>query len=196
MGFGIPVDALPISQKGTLKTAMLQQWIRLRKLMETPSGQDGASSEEDSSISASDISSAIECPNLNDVIFRMGKSCMCHPGNVMFRSLIESKLDEHYSATRKGKAKIAWWIVKEVERRGGRFLKWNSHGWWTEFENQSEVRYKIPTCFRDFSRNKTARKNRVKTNATTQHKTQQNGCIDLCATNNKEENISLQYYRE
>ena len=87
---------------------------------------------------------------------------MVHPGNVMFRSLIESKIDEHFAATRSQKAAIAWSIVREVELKGGRFLKWDNRGWWTEFEDRSEIRYKIPTYFRDFTRNNKARKQRMK----------------------------------
>eukprot|EP00532_Pseudo-nitzschia_australis_P012990 CAMPEP_0168209418 /NCGR_PEP_ID=MMETSP0140_2-20121125/2607_1 /TAXON_ID=44445 /ORGANISM="Pseudo-nitzschia australis, Strain 10249 10 AB" /LENGTH=458 /DNA_ID=CAMNT_0008135913 /DNA_START=105 /DNA_END=1482 /DNA_ORIENTATION=+ len=155
MGYGIPVDILPLSKTGAVKTTTIQQWIRLRTYIETPTGQAFYISDDSdsSSLSVSNISSAIECPNLNDVIFRMGRSYKCHPGNVMFRSLIESKLNEHFAGTRKRKAEIAWWVVQDVERRGGRFLKWDNRGWWTEFEDRSEIRYKIPTYFRDFTRN-------------------------------------------
>lgn len=180
MGYGIPIDILPISQTGKIKTILLQQWIRLRKSIEAPpgmgGGQDGSGSDDSDGnrpLSASALLSAIECPNLNDVIFRTGKSYMCHPGNVMFRSLIESKLDEHFAATRKEKATIAWWIVNEVERRGGRFLKWDNRGWWTEFADREGIRYKIPTYFRDFTRNMKARRNRIMNNNVQQQQQQQ-----------------------
>jgi len=45
------------------------------------------------SIPASSILCAIiECPQFDDVVFRQGTSGICHPGNVTFRSLIESIL--------------------------------------------------------------------------------------------------------
>jgi len=166
MGYGIPIDLLPISPTGNIKTLMLQQWIRVRKMKESQFGQEkkdlppGSDDSDDSSVVP--CNNAIECPNLNDVVFRPGKSYMVHPGNVMFRSLIESKIDEHFAATRSEKAAIAWSIVREVELKGGRFLKWDNRGWWTEFEDRSEIRYKIPTYFRDFTRNKKARKQRMK----------------------------------
>ena len=186
MGYGIPIDILPISQTGNIKTILLQQWIRLRKSIESPPGmgQDDFGSDDsdgNSILSASVLLSAIECPNLNDVIFRTGKSYMCHPGNVMFRSLIESKMDEHFTATRKEKAAIAWWIVNEVERRGGRFLRWDNRGWWTEFVDRSEIRYKIPTYFRDFTRNMNARRNRIIMNANQQQQQQSSSCISGCS---------------
>ena len=166
MGYGIPIDLLPISPTGNIKTLMLQQWLRIRKMKESQYGQEkkdlppGSDDSDDSSVVP--CHNAVECPNLNDVVFRPGKSYMVHPGNVMFRSLIESKIDEHFAATRSQKAAIAWSIVREVELKGGRFLKWDNRGWWTEFEDRSEIRYKIPTYFRDFTRNNKARKQRMK----------------------------------
>ncbi len=161
MGYGIPIDLLPISPTGNVKTLMLHQWIKVRKMIESKhfsSSDSGTESSGDDSSSVAE--NAIECPNLNDVVFRPGKSYMIHPGNVMFRSLIESKLQEHFAATRSEKAAIAWSIVREVELKGGRFLKWNNRGWWAEFEDRSEIRYKIPSYFRDFTRNSKARKKR------------------------------------
>mmetsp|Transcript_20998 Transcript_20998/g.43231 ORF Transcript_20998/g.43231 Transcript_20998/m.43231 type:complete len:475 (+) Transcript_20998:260-1684(+) len=166
MGYGIPIDLLPISPTGNIKTLMLQQWLRIRKMKESQYGQEkkdlppGSDDSDDSSVVP--CHNAVECPNLNDVVFRPGKSYMIHPGNVMFRSLIESKIDEHFAATRSQKAAIAWSIVREVELKGGRFLKWDNRGWWTEFEDRSDIRYKIPTYFRDFTRNNKARKQRMK----------------------------------
>ncbi len=157
MGYGIPVDLLPVSPTGNVKLLMHLQWIKVRKMLETGVSQQ-YSSKKDSSDSSTVPNSAIECPNLNDVIFRPGKAYMCHPGNVMFRGLIESKIEEHYAGSRSDKAGIAWTIVHEVEEKGGRFLRWDNRGWWTEFEDKSEIRYKIPTYFRDFSRKKKARK--------------------------------------
>lgn len=157
MGYGIPVDLLPVSPTGTVKILMHQQWIKVRKMIEEgvpPKGLKNSDSDESSVVPKS----AIECPNLNDVVFRPGKSYMCQPGNVMFRSLIEAKMEEHYSGSRSDKAAIAWTIVHEIEERGGRFLKWDNRGWWTEFDDPSEVRYKVPTYFRDFSRKKKAKK--------------------------------------
>lgn len=179
MGYGIPVDLLPISSTGTVKTIMLQQWMRIRKAIETPLGQTTETTSDSDESSVVPLS-AIECPNFNDVIFRPGKSYMCHPGNVMFRSLIESKMDEHFAATRSEKAVIAWWIVREVERKGGRFLRWDNRGWWTEFEDRSEIRYKIPTYFRDFTRNMKARRNRqiiLSGNQQQAKQQQQKGCF-------------------
>jgi hypothetical protein len=48
----------------------------------------------------------VECPGSTDVVFRRGKSMLYHPGNNMFQSLIESKLQEHTDANQAGKMSI------------------------------------------------------------------------------------------
>lgn len=166
MGYGIPIDQLPMTATGVVKTMGLQQWIRCRKSLEL--GNFGSDNRNDA---IDDTAHPIECPNLYDVIFRPGKSYMCHPGNVVFFNLIESKMDEHFSVTRIEKAAIAWGIIHEVERRGGRFLKWDNRGWWTVCEDLSEIRYKIPTCFRDLRRKLIARKKRMTLMNENQHPT-------------------------
>lgn len=54
--------------------------------------------------------------------------------------LIESNMEDYYAATRRRKAELAWGIIREVERMGGRFLKWHDRGWWTKLEDRPEVR--------------------------------------------------------
>jgi len=44
-------------------------------------------------ITTSSSMKMIECPYLNDVVFRQGTSAIGNPGNVTFRSMIESKLN-------------------------------------------------------------------------------------------------------
>lgn len=165
MGYGIRPDQLPVTETGNIKLRNLQQWMKFRKLIEmrrmdsipaaatTASNANGSSNtidiDDTTSIVVSD--SAIECPGLDDVIFRFGKGNLCHPGNMMFRGLIEDKLDEHTNATNNAeKMEITWWIVKEVtERRKGRFLTWDSQGWWVEIRDPSQIRSKVAASFKE-----------------------------------------------
>ena len=103
----------------------------------------------------------IECPGRNDVVFRFGTSYMCHPGNVMFWGLIESKFDEHQNATQEGKVAITWWIIQEVEEaRQGRFLTWNNKvGSWLVMKDRAQIRNKIAVCFREQKKRTKAREN-------------------------------------
>merc|ERR1712130_991847 len=58
---------------------------------------EGAS---DGNSNTTNNSNIIECPQFQDVIFRQGTSGMCHPGNVTFRSLIESVIMQEEESQR------------------------------------------------------------------------------------------------
>jgi len=102
-GYGIPFEYVPISWTGKIKVQYLKQWMRIRHAIEhhiiakhnntnyCSSNSDG-SSDETTTVSYSNSvgGDIIECPQLQDVIFRQGTSGVSHPGNVTFRSLIES----------------------------------------------------------------------------------------------------------
>ncbi|MGK3760356.1 MAG: hypothetical protein ACI8RD_012673 [Bacillariaceae sp.] len=84
MGYGIPVDLLPLTDTGNIKTKNLLQWIKVRKDL-----SESIAKEHNGIISYARASglihSNIECPGLNDVIFRSGKHHMIHPGKYLFR---------------------------------------------------------------------------------------------------------------
>jgi len=139
-GYGIPIDLIPITDSGNVKTTYLKQWLRLRKIMEVgflPSG-----------VEAHNIS-IIECPRSNDVIFRPGTSMLCHPGNVFFRGLIEAKQDR-ITVKRVEKQEVALEIIHEVGQTGGRFLMWDNGGWWSEMDDIAVIIDKIVISYRDF----------------------------------------------
>ena len=107
---------MPLTDSGNVKTKNLSQWLKVRRDLEDIRniGFNG--------ISRNFLLNNIECPGLNDVIFRSGKNHMSHPGNVMFQGIIESKHDEHCAAHQDDKAVITWWVIEQVEIKGGRFL--------------------------------------------------------------------------
>ena len=126
-----------------MKTKNLLQWIRVRKAREgTVASSDGTSH----------LDSTVECPGSNDVIFRGGQAYLCHPGNVMFRSLIETRFEEHSrSPNSEGKTSITWWVISQVEKNGGRFLVWDN-GWWIEMTDKQQMRAKVANAFKDQKR--------------------------------------------
>jgi len=84
----------------------------------------------------------IECPQINDVVFRQGGSLISYPGNVMIRSLIAIKFKEQK------KAKTRKLIIEIIEDfKGcepcGRFLVWNDLGWWNEIFDEKQIYTKI-----------------------------------------------------
>lgn len=138
--YGIPVDLTPITDSGNIKTTHLKQWLRLRKIIEVGMTPDGIKT---------DTLSIIECPRSSDVIFRPGTSMLCHPGNVVFRGLIESK-QNRTTVKRAEKEEVALEIIREVEKMGGRFLMWDNSGWWSKLNDVSLISTKIAISYRDF----------------------------------------------
>ena len=180
IGYGIPVDLLPLTSTGNVKTIYLKQWMRMRTTIEEGiltgekylypgsfgGGGDGAA------VADYYRRNWIECPGSNDVIFKPGKPVRNHPGNVTFRSLIELWSETHERATQTKKSEIAMRLVDEVLRvRGGRFLVWDEpktgylsgggggnqnvvQGSWKALEDPYAQRQKVATAFRNFKSNK------------------------------------------
>jgi len=163
-GYGIPIDQIPITDTGNIKTKNLHQWIRVRQYLETSRNQNsyqgGLSSSSDSEGSHSSMSLNIDCPNMNDVVFRTKYAYLCHPGNVMFRGLIESRFDEHNNATTTDeKVAVTWSIINAVDSINGRFLVWDDKGCWNELKDRTHIRTKVAGALKDHKRRIKARRN-------------------------------------
>eukprot|EP00536_Pseudo-nitzschia_multiseries_P008763 jgi/Psemu1/305972/fgenesh1_kg.229_\ len=169
-GYGIPVDQIPITDTGNIKTKNLFQWIRVRKYLESfrnYGNHEVIGSDSDCSDNSA-IHFAIDCPNMNDVIFRGKHACLSHPGNAMFRGLIESKYDKHNSATTTdAKVQLTWDIIAEVESKNGRFLVWDNRGCWREMTNRNQIRTKVAGALKDHKRRLKARQNLAMNNSST-----------------------------
>lgn len=187
LSFGIPVDLLPVTETGNLKVKNQQQWMKVRRareqhyqqqqqqqqvgaaaaadlerLQQRPRAAAAAASGSPDNNASDDDGERIECPGLNDVVFRFGKSCMSHPGNVMFRGLIEAKFDEHDgSSSITTKWNATWWVVKEVlTARKGRFLVWDGSGeYWTQIRSRDDIRSRVAICFKEHKKRLKALRN-------------------------------------
>lgn len=121
--YGIPIELVPVTNTGTIKTTYWKQWIRLRNTLDDIkskqqiiNGVDG----ENNGGANNNFPIIIECPGSTDVIFRTGTTLICHPGNAMFQNLMESKQYEHSIASQAGKMAVIRSIIDEVKNRGGR----------------------------------------------------------------------------
>lgn len=140
MGYGIPVDLLPLTETGNVKTKNLLQWMKVRKHIESTRDQN-------------DGPVPVECPFMNDVIIRFGKAYPNHPGTQMFRGILESLFEEHKDAKSvEQKVNITWRVIDEVERRGGRFLVWDSRGWWIQLTDRAQIRSKVAVSMKDHTK--------------------------------------------
>ena len=140
--YGIPVELIPLTDTGNIKTTYLKQWMKVRKVLDRNKLKDERIDPD---------LSVIECPESPDVIFRAGTSMSCHPGNVRFRGILEA-LTLPSAATIKGtQAELAEEVINEVTRTGGQFLRWdNKGGCWTEIRDQMQIHTKVYLSIRDF----------------------------------------------
>ena len=145
MSFGIPSEQLPVTSTGTVKTKNHVQWMRYVK-------------EKEKAMAEGRPFDGIDCPGANDVLFSLGRHAWSHSGYAMFRGLIEHYHPRHNTTTSlEEKTAITWEIVEEVEKKGGRFLAWDSRGWWVKINDRNVIRGKIALAFRNHSKRVIAR---------------------------------------
>lgn len=137
-GYGIPVDHIPLTGTGNVKTQNLRLWLKLR-----------SSIENENELSEN----IIECPGSKDVLFRPSKLVKGHPGNVQFQSLIEFYHEKGMGVTAASKQ-----IVSDVLNNNGRVLVWEKRGWWTNLTDPAQMQFKVSVSFRDYKK-----KNKAKT---------------------------------
>jgi hypothetical protein len=124
MTFGVPVELLPITYQGELKTANHMKWIGRRHVKEAfllkTIHVHGLRFDK------------IDLPGRNDVILRRGRIFHDHPGNVRMRGCIDFFKQDYKSAPLGEKANIASKIVQTIKEERGRFLERDGDGWWVE----------------------------------------------------------------
>jgi len=136
--FGILSEQIPINTTtGKIKTKQHLKWLESKL-------------QKEEALKENKPFNKIGCPMMKDVLFGRGWPIMKHPGNVMLRNIIDSKLEEYQNEkSKRGKTLIAQAIVCMVKQKeiGGRFLKEDSD-WWVEVSNDM-ARQKVSIAFRD-----------------------------------------------
>jgi hypothetical protein len=184
MGYGIPVELLPVTETGNVKTKNLHQWMNVRKTIEDSRAWDDTQQQRRSILPTSN--STVECPGLLDVVFRSGMSYLSHPGNAMFQGILESYFDEHNAASQEEKVSITWRVVNDVvgapgppsstNKYGGRFLVWDkSIGGWIQLQDRNQMRSKVAVCFKLHKKQLRAHTNRQNTESATYKFERQDG---------------------
>jgi hypothetical protein len=118
LGYGIPVDVLPLSESGVMKKTNLNRWIAKYIARDEQMARTGAFS-------------GVDLPTRNDVLTGKGKPIQHHPGNVHLRILVETYMEE-YKATKLSSKMVADKVFAMIKARPGRFLQKDSDGWWRE----------------------------------------------------------------
>jgi hypothetical protein len=102
----------------------------------------------------------------------------------MFQSIIESKMKEHSEASQAGKMIITREIIDTVRQNEGRFLQWDTRGWWTELTGASQVHTKVAVSVRDFKSKSVAQQNRQDCQSSTSVFENQDGKRRKCTRDN------------
>ncbi len=102
----------------------------------------------------------IECPQLDDILFRQGVSSLSYPGNSRLHRLVESKYAEDPDVNPKRgtvknkREKVVREIIDDIHSLGGRFLVWNDNGWWTEILDMGPLSVKLEYFIKEVLRTK------------------------------------------
>jgi len=137
MSFGIPIDAVPVSASGSIKTKDFHKWILRRKKKEDFVMYNGKSTRWD----------RIDLPSMNDVLFAKGRPYQHHPGNQEYLRLIHDCLRDYEQApNRKEKRTVAWNLIDSMRAKSTRFLIKDNDDWWVE-ASEKDMHEKVIKAF-------------------------------------------------
>jgi hypothetical protein len=107
------------------------------------------------SSSTGGVANVVDCPALSDVVFKTGTSSLSHPGNSVFHEMLRNQTDDFrispdYVVT----------IFDNVTRRNGRFLEWDSCGYWKVISDTVVAQQKIYSTFIYAKKSSNAKKRR------------------------------------
>jgi hypothetical protein len=162
--FGIPIDSLPMSHDGIVKTAAHVKWVQRRKCLEDhrmilrmkyqqeQEQQNGGNGQFLYSPWMMD-GGIVDMPGKWDVILRRGRVYQDHPGNIRMKQIMESQLTNYGEATSvQEKNAIVQSIMHKVQQddideattaHGGcsaRFVERTPNGWWAPVEESDALR--------------------------------------------------------
>jgi hypothetical protein len=126
---------LPFTDSNNLKTKYLNLWMRGRRAIDQHQEEEAKRINNE----GGDCFNMVDCPALSDVVFKTGTSNLSHPGNSVFHEMIrcQSADASHISPDSVGI------ILEDVTRRNGRFLEWDSCGYWKVIFDPVAIRQKI-----------------------------------------------------
>ena len=144
--YGIPTEHIPLTFSGNIKDTYIKQWVKMRGYAE--------SQEYDSQV--------IECPQLEDVLFRQGVSLLSYPGNSRVHRLVQRRYEQDPTVScvpKRGtvktkREKVVVEIIEDIRSSGGRFLVWNDNGWWSELLELGPLSTKLEYFIKEILRTK------------------------------------------
>ena len=85
-----------------------------------------------------------------DIVFGRGAPLRRHPGNIKFRSVVESFNEQYGSASKHEKTEIIRKVIQEIQNTGAQFLIMENGA--VKTASADEIRMKVSHRFRDFSK--------------------------------------------
>jgi len=158
MAYGIPVDQLPITASGRIKTTSHQRWIKYQREREAII-QMGLPPFED-----------VECPLPMDILIGNAgsNSFQNNPGNTVYRDIMDVYFHRYEAATDKQeKTRITWKVLEELALANCRILVRDRRGWWS-IASTDKAREKIAHNFRETRKRLAIQKKRSSVDAPTE----------------------------
>ena len=157
-GFGIPVNDLPVTLTGTIKTENVKRFINLRLYVEKEdkSTMHNNNRNNNNMLSSSLSSSTItDCPYLMDIIMKKGRpQTEHHSGNIEFRRIVHSIYQQHLQQQQQNHKHgqplstlslemniLIPNIINEIKKENVRVLVWNNKkSWWDILVDEEDYR--------------------------------------------------------
>lgn len=165
-GYGIPVHLFPLTETGGIKVKYFNEWTKIRKMLEEGEQKElknkkKRQQQQRQPVSSDDLRRIVECPGLNDVVFRQGTPSMKNPGNVIFRDMMITHLEEYFDQHQYYEEQhhqqpehvlvFCNWLIANIENhRGGHFLEWDKGlNVWVRMKDRERLKNKVAISFRD-----------------------------------------------
>ncbi|KAL3934927.1 MAG: hypothetical protein SGARI_003176, partial [Bacillariaceae sp.] len=138
MTFGIPKDALPITDDGKIKTKLHLELLEMKLALEELQAASSMRIE---------YQTFVLNPSRKDVLFGKGKRFQNHPGNMNLKHRVDDMLSRYDTLDKTSKTNFADFIVATLKSEGVHFLGQES-GVWMEATDDI-ARSKVAQMFRN-----------------------------------------------
>jgi hypothetical protein len=148
--YGFPVDDIPLTNTGNIKTIQWRQWIKFREIVDAHWKQTGQPLP------------GLDCPDLRSVVFRTSGIMYHHPPNKVLRTILASKEQQRAdAATVVAKRQATQDVIQEIHDLGFQFLLWNKDlGYYIPCSDESEIKKHVFQSWRDQIKRSSAQQNR------------------------------------
>lgn len=142
--YGIPTEHIPLTFSGNIKDGYIKQWVKMRGYLESQKFDFRP----------------IECPQLDDVLFRQGVSSLSYPGNSRVHRFVERRyeldpdINPKRGTVKSKREKVVLEVMNDIRTIGGRFLVWNENGWWSEILDSGSLSIKLEYFIKEVLRTK------------------------------------------